>query len=392
MSHHGSTAPCHVMGDILERVGKGTISDLKSLLARYRAKALKQMQKSDKDACRDLGQEYMQKAMKIMTSSKTRFKKTAHCYVCDGQCAIHPPEEIRGNALYVVAGGHTCTAWSRFGSQHGWLHESSIPFLVWTFDLLKAKPDAVIEECTALFDWEIFESIFTASGYKVERVVFSPEDEGFPCKRPRNYVLARRVKTVEISMPFELETLQKNFWKRVVSDARIFFRAPKSAVRKHMEEVARSRHLCTDAGIEYGCADLLTYSQRERLVEYQAMAERANLDFMCAQVLQNPSFLGKVGPIVPTLLCQSMIYGRSLSDEGAAVDRLLLPYEHLGVLGLPVLLPRSHPLHERLPKFLRFSSKLPSSKLLRQVAGNGMHVCQVGTVLLVLLMGSSKRQ
>ena len=97
---------------------------------------------------------------------------------------------------------------------------------------------------------------------------------------------------------------------------------------------------------------------------------------------------------MPTLMRNSVLYGKVLMSKAPlsqVVGRILLAYEHLALLQIPVLLPKEHPCHERLPTMLRYGAWVKnelSDHQLRTLAGNGKNLSQMGSAWLILLMGS----
>ena len=105
---------------------------------------------------------------------------------------------------------------------------------------------------------------------------------------------------------------------------------------------------------------------------------------------QNHSFVGTASHLIPALTAQSTcLWGITLDHSGSTrlINRELLPYEHLGVQGYPILLHRAHPWTSLVPQCLRFAyaynhpDALPGSTL-RKLAGNAMHVSAISLALL----------
>ena len=321
-----------------------------------------------------------------------------YCEHHDTQCPVHPAAEEREDATYMCIGGNVCLPWTRMGSQDGWLHECSIAFVIWISDMMfMGKPDGIIQEYTVDFDAEPLANIFEKNGYFVESCSFCPTDFGIPARRPRHYMLARKLDTLQVQLKFDIPTMTTMFYHELVADGRIYFRMPSKTVLKELNQLAESRHLPKideDSGLTWNCRELVTPCQRERLLIYEDMARTDGQSFMCVQLGQNPGFWKKADSACPTLMRNSMIYGLHLPEdqgEEPKVDRILTSYEHLGVLGIPVLLPRDHPLHEKLPEKLRYWSDLTNLEL-RHLTGNGMHLAQIGSVIILFFMGTRKME
>ena len=87
----------------------------------------------------------------------------------------------------------------------------------------------------------------------------------------------------------------------------------------------------------------------------------------------------KLSACVPVLVRNSLLY--SMKKQ-----RLVLAEEALQMQGLPVpaLLPEFPNLAERWPFRCSLSDVMTEAQM-RAVTGNGMHICQVGTALLLAL-------
>ena len=86
----------------------------------------------------------------------------------------------------------------------GRVHEASLPFVVWGCDLTRPSvmPDAVIEECTVDFDYQIFDNVLLKPcGFKSERIVYCPTDEGLSARRKRGIMLSRIQGSMQIMIP-----------------------------------------------------------------------------------------------------------------------------------------------------------------------------------------------
>lgn len=69
------------------------------------------------------GQAFIQEAVTFLTQAGEVFNKTAYCYTCRQDCAIHPPKDIRGSRHYMNIGGNVCLPWSLLGTGSGWLSD-----------------------------------------------------------------------------------------------------------------------------------------------------------------------------------------------------------------------------------------------------------------------------
>lgn len=277
----------------------------------------------------------------------------------------------------------------------------SLPFLVWIVDLKLQDPTFVIQECTGRFDVTTFRSIMQPEFF-VQNVKFCPTDLGIPVHRLRSYCFCTNKKYIVTRVPMSMECLQEVFFRKVVTDAQIFFRAPDSYVNQYLNQLAKA----------FNAPDIVTELKKEGVNSYKPehymgpgdclrvqahirKAREQGQTFVCCMPAQNEKFY-KFDSACPALLRKSKIFGQTVvppptsSSEAASpktVSRLLTPYEHLGIQGVPVLLRRDHRLSRILPKALTFSniyyarSSLVEASL-ASFAGNGMHLAQVGLCIL----------
>ena len=393
MSHVGHFAPKHVQADILDRLDKVTLNRLQAILKKHKARATRRLSITKKESKPTVlarqGKLFMTEAATIMMNAE--FKKKSFCHVHNGQCDVHPTEEQRRDAMYVIAGGNTCVAWSRMGAQEGWLHESSIVFLVWIYDIFKCgKPDIILQECTEGFDEQTLYDII-GSEYHTEKMCLCPRDLGAPVKRKRQFVLARKKDSINPIAAFSRPVFQDIFFKEVSCDARIFWRAPIHDVDAFFEKMAIDRFVPNhpESGFDWIPEELLTGTMQKRLEQYTELARRKGLTFAVYNLAQNPGFMNHVDGNIPTLTRKSFLWGTHIPNRASPCARPLMPYEHLAAMGWPVLLPETHNLSKKLPMKLRYNvwtaNKGPKPKTLRSMAGNGMHVlamCSIWTFIL----------
>ena len=109
--------------------------------------------------------------------------------------------------LWLETAGATCLAWTTIGDGSQWLHESTLPCLVWAFSMRFAEPDGILHECTPAFDSGTLTQTLNSCSkskprhrYPVGRRLSSPiyKEEshiicltvlGIPSKRARRYTI-----------------------------------------------------------------------------------------------------------------------------------------------------------------------------------------------------------
>ena len=109
-----------------------------------------------------------------------------------------------------------------------WLTEHTIPFLIVVGYIRNTLPSAFIQECTWLFDHDVFSSLLPM--YVIKSVVFCSRDVGVPVRRLRRYCIGVRKDKVVVVVPFTLTTMQHIFWRRFITTAEIYFQAPRENV------------------------------------------------------------------------------------------------------------------------------------------------------------------
>ena len=84
---------------------------------------------------------------------KCEFSDVSYCEFHCQDCPWHPRAVAElADLLWIEVAGSTCIAWSVMGTATHWLHESTLPCLVWAYSLRFAEPDAVLHECTPAFE------------------------------------------------------------------------------------------------------------------------------------------------------------------------------------------------------------------------------------------------
>ena len=345
---------------------------------------------SKRDLRTNQGKKFMAEAVAVM--KKAKFNTKCFCQAHNSECDVHPTRLERQGAIYVVVAGTTCVAWSRMGVQDGWIHDSAVVFLVWLFDLLNAGPDIIIQECTVGFDRFTYINLIEDE-YHAEVQILDPREFGIPVKRARQFVIARKKSSIERVAAFDRNLFKDLFFKRLASKANVFFRAPKHTVEKHFEQMAIDRYLPNPDGV-WDPVSLLKKTMQKRLHEYLGLAEEKKVPFAVFNLGQNAGFIKQIDYKIPTLLRKSYLWGSDVEQarrptKDTYIHRPLMPYEHLGTMGWPVLLPDDNSLTSMLPRKFAYAvwqaGRGPKPDALRSMTGNGMHImvmCSIWTFLL----------
>eukprot|EP00969_Alexandrium_andersonii_P220021 9717535-Alexandrium_andersonii.AAC.1 len=179
-----------------------------------------------------------------------------------------------------------------------------------------------------------------------------------------------------------METFTAVAKEQLIADGRIYFRAPNSDVEKFLDAMAEKKHLPEKhtMGLEsWDARNLLPSTWLfDRLNGHLENAKEHGLKFMIMDLHQHERFMKVPASHMPTLLRKSYLYGAEVNRRPGSIDRPLMPYEHLGALGIPVLLETGHPFSNILPAELAYKKIFSkrcvlSDTALKSMAGNGMH-------------------
>ena len=439
-----SGAPEHVFGDVCAHIS----AELKDLLL-HRAHSLReevtaevhaflaeggsQEAKAPLKAClvQEKGQRFFEEMVVHLRGAA--FASTSWCYRHQCQCPLHiAPTVDRSAILLMEIAGSTCVAWSSHCIGWGWLDDSSVPCLVWMFATAAAKPDLILHECLPRFKPHHFDSAFGGT-HLMRTLLNSPSDWGIPVDRIRRYTLLvsclrlaaadasraahfempehqpqrllhssdeellaadgsnwalSRLQELEATsnngMDFALQVMSELFFAPLQLDSSVFLVASTEQVQNYyLKRLGRKR----DGGAGGGwteVSEVICASARAYLEAWQKkLITCGELPRDLVSLSQSPwhhvSVYIKPSPCAPTLTQSSFLY----SMLGR---RLALPAEILQMQGLPVpaMLPNSPGLASRWP----FACDLPDimcESWERKVTGNGRHICQVGSAVLLAL-------
>lgn len=312
-----------------------------------------------------------------------------------------------------------CVGFSIMGQGFGWLHPSSLSCIIWAFAMRSIKPNAIVHECVPGASPAILQDLLGPE-FKVSSTCFSPTDQGVPTTRPRRYSIAHLKEKYPGIVELDFDVFRTLTFRRLIVDGNIYFTMPGRYVQAAFEHsidagvlrasihgppsataLHHSKRFCWD--------DFLSTTERARLGQYRGLLAA---DFNgCGhkvhfvQISQNSDWFSDVSSLIPTLMRSSVVwrivptvrYHADGSPDPLSFDerfdRPLLPEEYLAAQGMPVpvLLPSGHPMGDgRCTLSKVFQSGMCTASQYRQLAGNAMHVCSVGSVLLFALMSLPK--
>ena len=122
--------------------------------------------------------------------------------------------------------------------------QTTAAFVTWRFDMLAAKPDAIVHECTEDFDITYLMAIFS-NHYIVKSVVFTPRDLGYPVTRTRRYTLMISRERCQPRLQYDIASFGDLFFKIRVAHGDCFMQMPDPWVRQHLHYVAQKQVMDT---------------------------------------------------------------------------------------------------------------------------------------------------
>ena len=416
-----SNQPLHVFGSVLHRIPLDVRTSLQIELESHRFEIIAQV---DSKKAEGQPMEAIRLLRKKLISERTvqflrfaqlhlakvdmaRFKDN-WCYSCQQVCSASPPRQE--GCLYIEIAGATCVAFSKMSTcQWGLLDDSAIPFLVWLYWVRHCRFDVVLHECVPTVPIELATAIlqfgpdslmssannravFATKLYQDgQTVVNSPTDFGVPCCRRRRYtqwVLADDTRTrtgcaigsamaaTDSDCPkpqlFSAETMRSFFYRKLVATSDVYMTATLEQVREYYAKRFQANPHSVGSATEEApdllellppCARVHLQAVRDMRSEAAARGDRGP-NVIC--LMQSPHQIRpNASQAFPTLLTGGLPFSLDL-------NRLILPEELLLTMGVLPVDQRSllQNLHERQ---------------VRKLAGNGMHVSQIGAALLLAL-------
>lgn len=402
LATYGRHQPEHITGDILRRLREDDLNKLRDLLDQFKrrfdvalgAQSTSATPKKRFSLLLDIGREYMDKACELMDTMDVA--TTAWCFKHHRQCPLHPPRAgvVDGGAsthsmFYLVVAGWTCVPWSSMSrARLMWLDDCSLVFLAWLFSTIKAQPNVILGECVVGFDDAFFAKLMESRGYKVFTLMVDPIKYGIPSSRRRKFMICVRTTGMDLYIPICQELVDISFHRRLVIDARIYFRSPQSSLRRLVRKESGRRQE------QHHSAWPKILDEATRAIRDGYVGLAGNSKFYICNLYQRPAFWKTVSHVMPALLRKSKLYAVMESrNKHRRWERPVMIEELFAAQGVPTLLPKTHPLTSLLPKLLRFNhtqasligkGRITESEY-RSMAGNGQHTSSVGSMLLLVL-------
>lgn len=386
--HRGPWAPRHVFGDVCFPAPVAMQQKWKRMLATARSKVT--------SACDRTHASAAQRA-DMVSQAGTRFVQTVltdlegvtfcrdfkqYCTKCHKYCRRFPSVGTIGDGLLVDISGSTCVGFSPAGKRWAWLDDSAVPFLVWAWTLKSARPHIILHECVRGFDPAVLDLVLNfrepLSLYAIASVVFSPTDLGLPVSRARRYTLCMLMPS-ELLVEYTYTNLAAVAFRALKLNGSVYFQASATELDEMNQTLAASCHLpLTNGGKRWPWSALLRTGEYRRLQE--ALQRKGTAVAFCS-ISQSPNFM-TLGEVVPTLVTNSMIY--RMSDKRGE-SRPATASEYLAMQNIPALLSSTH----SAARHFAFHHLLEAGSLrlshCRLMAGNGMNLAAVGSVLCFAL-------
>lgn len=272
LCHHPSSRAKHVFGDLVERVAEPLRSHLVRLqakcIAEHRAAARlkKKVERVDKEA---VGLKMLETLLGHLKDAT--WEDSAYCYACDRRCPLEP--DLHGDDVWLEVAGVVCLAWStmRRGSLGSWLHESTLPCLVWLMWLKQSKVNFAVVECVRGFDYKTaLKIVFPEfNGFCIK---FSPSHLGVPSTRWRSYTWLWRSDAFACSVERPLEEFTACFARKLVMTADSYLLATPSQIEADFIARMKKRSLVVQSPSELNGQLVLPPACLQRLMEYSHLA------------------------------------------------------------------------------------------------------------------------
>ena len=376
----------HIFGDVCNAVGEDVLAELHRVAAKYRSEAEVTVQSGDATKKRRLrkatsspdggnGERFLRDCWAVLDKTSLPPGHTQYCYRCSVDC---PTRSDASCLLRIEIAGTTCVAFSMRGKQGQWMHESAIPCIIWMWQLRQRRPHIVVHECTPQFTESVF-STYLEDIYVAETNTFCPSDLGMPSRRKRKYSILRLKKAIEG---------EKAFGGKACDFESMTFRAVQlpgavycQATQKHLDRWCVERALatgqptrgCSQPGRAYTLVSQARLRTWKGYEELHAQPRYENKDI--ADLTQTPANSFRIiSNYVPTMLKNSDLVNLRLR-------RPFHPLEYLHALNIPIFSSSRTCLMSGVAQNL-------SMQETQQLAGNGMNLSQVGSVLLFALATS----
>lgn len=245
LQQHPAMTDAHIFGDILDRLPKHVRQQcLEIQSARISEwKELKRLGEGTAAKRDELGQLLFSQLSGILDA--VEFEQEAFCAKHGIKCSLNVQAALpldTESFIHVEAAGSTCLAWTSFGKSAGWLHESTLPCLVWCYSTRYFEPDCIIHENGPHFDEKPLAHILRGerrrgrrgphprnvlgiggrpvANYILHCEIFCPTDLGVPSRRQRKYSIFVNASTLRFATTTSMKALFGN--SQLLANAAIY--------------------------------------------------------------------------------------------------------------------------------------------------------------------------
>ena len=218
-----------------------------------------------------------------------------------------------------------------------------------------------------------------------DECVLKPTLQGTPSSRERRYTIMLLKTELHPAVALDSQEFRNAFWRRVVVDGTVYMDSlSPSQLESYIKELAVSRGLPGQdvASTPWALDAVLQPGLATRCAEWNELARQTGIVRGFCDAEHHANHMASIMTVIPGLLQGSTIH--------SLFDRVLVPLEHFAVVGLPVLEPdrvSAGPCQSLLSRDMVGSL---SSREIKSLCGNSMHVAVVGLMLNYVLVCTRK--
>ena len=290
----------------------------------------------------------------------------------------------------------TCTDWSSTGAGLQYAGSTERENLIWLQERIeyheRGLEDLFFGECTKRFPVETRIAERLQESHHTFWVITSPEDFGWPTKRPHMFCVAISKRTCQWIGPKQTmlqQAFKQRFSRSVELTGDVLFCGPEDEAWKLYESMAKTQGNIVSSDVlkqlprDEFLETILPPYQLEIYKEYQAVEfDKMSLGGTFVADLQQHEGMGSTaGPHLPCQLTHgTMMSFRSLADP-AEHPRIMTGMEQLGAMGFH-LFPSTTQDWPRSPRSSLFRAL--SNNEQKHISGNGMHLACLSSWLFFI--------
>ena len=381
----GPEHPRHIFGDLCERIDASTLFELVAIAERWSANVAEltsHCNTADVVAISKKAGQAMVREMVVVMNGAT-IKESGWCWKHDGLCRF-----FQAGRLNIWSAGNRCLSRPSYGKRESWNGKDTIPFLVWCFSVLHARPHLFMEECTPSFDLSVVHDIL-GHAYNLQSRILCPSQFGAGCLRRRQWCVGALKSAVKVNFPFDGKEFEDIFFREAQLGGDAYFVAAadqREAAVRELLGTRRNRRKPSSSSVHRGklATEELPPGLACRLKGYKMLLEHRDMRTAIANLTQNPDCRPWLHRKLQTLLTKSTVVlmrSRRLGHDIEQGALLLTADEHLNAMGWPMFCDGKVNLLREVAAQLDVDFK-------KHLAGNGMHIMVAGAVLLYLLVAT----